>query len=69
MNPFKFNFITASSFQWLKGFHFSPKVNEADNGYNNLAWSTTQLISKTRVVTLKKSSLTNSEEAFSGERP
>ena len=32
------NFVTASSFQWLKGFHFSPKVNEADNGYNDTAY-------------------------------
>ena len=36
MDPFKLNFITASSFQWLKGFHFSPNVNEADDGYNGL---------------------------------
>ena len=25
-------------FQWSKGFHFSPKVNEADNGYNDQIW-------------------------------
>ena len=35
MDPFKLNFITASSFQWSKGFHFSPKVNEPEDGYND----------------------------------
>ena len=34
MDPFKLNFMTASSYQWSKGFHFSPKVNEPDDGYN-----------------------------------
>ena len=31
MDPFKLNFITASSFRWSKGFHFSPKINEPED--------------------------------------
>ena len=52
MNPFKFNFIIASSFQRSKGFHFSPNVNKPDDAYKfgYLAWSTTQLICDTSVV-------------------
>ena len=38
MDPFKLNFITASSFQWSKGSHFSPKVNEPGNGYSVQIW-------------------------------
>ena len=38
MDPFKYNFTKASSFQWLKGFHFSPKVNKAENGGNEQIW-------------------------------
>ena len=33
MDPFKLNFITASSFEYSKGFHFSSKINEPDDGY------------------------------------
>ena len=53
MNSFKLNFITTSSFQRSKGFHFSPNVNEPDDAYKfgYLAWSTTQRICDTSVVT------------------
>ena len=55
MDPFKWNVITASSFQWSKGFHFSPEeVNPTTatmTKFGNLAWSTTQIISETSVVT------------------
>ena len=38
MDPSKLNCITASSFQWSKGFHFSPIVSELNDGCNgNLA--------------------------------
>ena len=56
MDPFKLNFITASSFQQSKGFHLSPKVNEPNaqatmTKFGNLAWSTTLLISEMSMVT------------------
>ena len=36
MDSFKLNFIAASSFQWSKSFHFSPKVNKPEDGSHNL---------------------------------
>ena len=55
MDPIRIEFTKASSFQWSKGFHFSPKVNEPDEApmtkFGNLAWSATQLISETSPVT------------------
>ena len=38
MDPSKLNSITASSFQWRKGFNFSLKVNKPDDGYNDQMW-------------------------------
>ena len=43
MDPFTFNFITESSFHWLKGFHSSPKVNEPEDGYSNSVYHTAYL--------------------------
>ena len=39
MDPIQIEFHHSALFQWSKGFHFSPKVNEADNGYNDQIWN------------------------------
>ena len=38
MYPFKYNIIPSSFFQWSKGFHFSQKVNEPEEGHNDKIW-------------------------------
>ena len=37
MDPSKLSSVIAPSFEW-KGFHFSLKVNEPDDGYNDQIW-------------------------------
>ena len=38
MYPFKLHFVTASSFQWSKGFNFSP-TKATMTKFGKLAWS------------------------------
>ena len=38
MDPIQIEFYHSVFFQWSKGFYFFPKVNEADNSYNDQIW-------------------------------